>query len=154
MEYQITIATPKDLYAARQVLIKNNQRPTIKINGNCICLKAELGSGNLIGLIGAEISAEAALIRSTAVLSEYRNKGIAGKLVETLFNTLKDRGTKRLYLFSKEAGAYWKKFGFVECEVQEEVTKYLSNAPQVKQYISDQSIWSDKAWKCDFLPNS
>jgi len=145
MEYQITIATPGDLNAIRQVLVKNNQKPTIKIDTTCICLKAAMESGYLISLIGAEISADAALIRSAAVLPGYRNKGVATKMVETLLSHLKDRGIRHFYLFSRDAGEFWKKFGFIECEVQE-VIRHLSKAPQVRQYLEDQSIWTDVAW--------
>jgi len=36
-------------------------------------------------------------------------------MVEALLSNLKDRGVKHVFLFSRDAGEFWKKFGFIEC---------------------------------------
>lgn len=128
-------------------LAVEEERPVKVVEGEV----AGGGAGEFLGLIGAEISGQTALIRSLAVLAPYRGNGIAGKLVETLLQELHERGITRLYLFSRDTGGYWRRLGFAGCDVRE-VAGELPDAPQVAGYMSDGSIWTDVAWCRDLSP--
>ena len=112
---------------------------------------AAFGPEGVVGMAGAEISGQSALIRSLAVLAPYRGNGIAGELIAELLNELRRRGIMRLYLFRRDAGAYWRRLGFDGCDV-EEVAAQLSDTPQVAGYIRDGSIRTDVAWRRDLSP--
>jgi amino-acid N-acetyltransferase len=69
-------------------------------------------NGRLTGVIGLEIYGDYGLLRSLAVVSEYRNKGIAGKLMEQLESIAKSKGLKELYLLTETAPGYFERKGF------------------------------------------
>lgn len=129
----------------QELLLCNSLKPTIVINGKSLFYLAEADGARFIGCAGAEISGDAALIRSTAVLASYRGKGIAKRLVDTLLQALKEEGIQNLYLFSRSTGDFWERLGFTPCRVHE-VIGHLPDAPQVVAYLRDNSIWSDVAW--------
>jgi len=126
-------------------LIENNQKPTIVFNEKTLYFIAEVDK-QIIGTIGAELSDHAALIRSTAVLKQWRSGGIAARLVAMMFQSLKENGVRNFYLFSRDSGPYWQKFGFEQCAVRG-IIDHLPDAPQVLGYLEDNSIWTDVAWR-------
>lgn len=143
-QYQIRLADENDLTSMQELLRENNQKPSIVVNNSSIFLLAQSGTKN-IGMIGAEISGTSALIRSAAVLNPWRNSGIGNRLVESLFEELKKKGMAALYLFSRDSGVYWQKYGFTSCSIQQLIDN-LPDANQVIGYINDNSIWTDVAW--------
>lgn len=145
-EYSIRLADDSDLTGLKETLDRNSQNLNIVINDKTFFYLAESGGSGIIGLAGAEISQSSALVRSVAVLPGYRGKGIAKKMVDALFQGLKDKGIEKLYLFSRDTGAFWEAYGFVRCTV-EEVIAEVPDAHQVISYINDNSIWSDVAWR-------
>ena len=142
--YEIRNAKEDDLQLIQTLLRENNQKPSVVINKHSIFLIAQSGD-HTIGVIGAELNTNAALIRSAAVLPPWRNKGVGKILVETLLMELKEIGKRNIYLFSRDSGIYWQKYGFENCSVQK-IIDALPDAPQVKGYINDNSIWTDIAW--------
>lgn len=93
-------------------------------------------------MTGAEIDFPNALIRSTGVLQSFRNRGIAAHLFCTLVQSLKMKGISDLFLFSKDSFGYWKK---KPCTIQA-LIDHLPDAPQVRRYVKNGSIWGDLAW--------
>jgi N-acetylglutamate synthase-like GNAT family acetyltransferase len=156
--YSIRLARQGDLKNLLELLRCNGLKPTIGLTSKSLFYlaehydaRAEADGHRLIGCTGAEVSGDAALIRSTAVLATYRKKGIAKELVDTLLQHLREAEIRKFYLFSRSVGGFWERFGFTRCEVNE-VIGDLPDAPQVVAYISDSSIWSDVAWRrniCD-----
>jgi amino-acid N-acetyltransferase len=71
-------------------------------------------NGKLIGVIGLEQYGAYGLLRSLAVLPEYRNKGIAGKLIEHLQSMAELSGLQALYLLTETAPDYFKNKGFTQ----------------------------------------
>ncbi len=138
-------ANDSDLEPVKNLLIENNQKPTIVFNERTLYFIAEVDK-QIIGTIGAELSDHAALIRSTAVLKQWRSGGIAARLVAMMFQSLKENGVRNFYLFSRDSGPYWQKFGFEQCAVRE-IIDHLPDAPQVLGYLEDNSIWADVAWR-------
>lgn len=140
----IRAAKAEDLDSIQNFLRENKLRPSIEIDKNSIYLFLEK-KGQIIGTIGAEINHQYALIRAAGVLQEYRKKGIARKLFETLLIQLEQIGVTQLYLFSRQAAEFWTSMGFKICEI-EDIIDVLSNTPQVREFLADNSIWTDIAW--------
>lgn len=145
IEYKIKQATDADVVLLQQVLADNGQSHHISVTHKNLYLYAE-SNGAVIGLAGAELCNQKALIRSTGVLNKYRRNGIASSLFQELVQYLRKSGIERLYLFSKDTGSLWQRHGFKACDITEVMTE-LPEAPQVKAYIKDGSIWKDSAWQ-------
>lgn len=141
---QIRKANSSDVPRMRQFLVANGQRPSIELDQDAIYFFAEMDS-QLIGMIGVELNPPNALLRSAGVLAPFRNRGLATRLFGVLIQSLRDLEVTDVFLFSKDAGAYWMKKRFSRCTIQKLIGK-LSNVPQVAGYLSDGSIWKDVAW--------
>lgn len=97
------------------------------------------------GCIGLEHGEGVSLIRSTAVVPEARSQGLGRALVLSALTQASLRGDHTVYLFSSEAGDYWKRFGFVPSTAQA-VGEALPGASQVrsgfdKGWIHDEQVW-------------
>jgi len=68
--------------------------------------------GRICGVVGLEIIAGSALLRSMAVTAEYRRQGIAARLVEAAERYARSRKVTRLYLLIPEFKAYFSDLGF------------------------------------------
>jgi amino-acid N-acetyltransferase len=66
----------------------------------------------LIGVAGLEIYGAYGLLRSLAVSPEYRDKGVAGKLIERLESMAGLKGLKELFLLTETASEYFAVRGF------------------------------------------
>ena len=106
---------------------------------------AEL-DGVLGGCIGLEHGEGASLIRSTAVLPEARGQGLGRALVQSALTQATLRGDHTVYLFSQEAGDYWRRFGFVPVGAQE-IRAALPHAPQVRSGVLKGWLAHEQAWK-------
>ena len=69
-------------------------------------------SGTSIGVIGMDLYAPYGLLRSMTVLPEYRNKGIASRLVDQVEQLAKKLDLSELYLITNTAESYFIKKGF------------------------------------------
>jgi len=66
----------------------------------------------LIAVIGLEIKNHSALLRSLAVYADYRNRGIATKLVGKIEDYAKSMEVDTLYLLTLTAEAFFEKCGY------------------------------------------
>lgn len=98
------------------------------------------------GCIGLEHGEGASLIRSAAVVPEVRGQGLGRALAESALTYALLRGDRTVYLFSQEAGNYWRRFGFVPVSA-EELAAALPNVPQVKSGLLRGWIAHEQAWK-------
>lgn len=103
------------------------------------------------GCIGLEHGEGASLIRSTAVLPEFRSEGLGRALVLSALTQASLRGDHTVYLFSSEAGDYWGRFGFVPA-TGEELGAALPQAPQVRSGQCRGWIRDEQAWKRPLAP--
>jgi N-acetylglutamate synthase-like GNAT family acetyltransferase len=106
----------------------------------------------VVGVVGLEgFGTTACLLRSLAVIPDFRGSGIGRRLMATAEAAAAGAGAKRLYLFSTNAGPYYVSIGYVEVPVPELVAM-LPQAPQVKQY--DRLGWlpSEVAWRRELGP--
>ncbi|MFB9990671.1 GNAT family N-acetyltransferase [Deinococcus oregonensis] len=102
------------------------------------------------GCIGLEHGQGVSLIRSTAVLPGSRSQGLGRALVRSALTQASLRGDHTVYLFSQEAGDYWRRFGFVPTS-GDELSAALSDAPQVKSGLCRGWINEEQAWKFELL---
>ncbi|WP_034386696.1 GNAT family N-acetyltransferase [Deinococcus sp. YIM 77859] len=98
------------------------------------------------GCIGLEHGAGASLIRSAAVVPDARGQGLGRALVESALTYATLRGDRTVYLFSQEAGSYWRRFGFAPVSA-EEIAAALPDVPQVRSGVLKGWIAQEQAWK-------
>lgn len=110
--YTIRGATPDDLPAVETALLE----AALPLNG----LRDQFGEGyaiaevdgELIGVEGIEVYGTDGLLRSAAVVSAWRGKGVGDALTRDRIEWARRRGLKSLYLLTMTAGEYWPRFGF------------------------------------------
>lgn len=71
--------------------------------------------GKLVGVGGFENCGNYGLIRSFAVLPEYKGNGIAGRVFKIICEDASQLGMSALYLLTTTASGYFKNLGFSEC---------------------------------------
>ncbi|HTM22266.1 MAG TPA: GNAT family N-acetyltransferase, partial [Kofleriaceae bacterium] len=66
-----------------------------------------------VGCVGLELYGEDAILRSLAVKKEHRSTGYGWMLADTIINTARHRGVRRVYLLTETASDFFAaKFGF------------------------------------------
>jgi amino-acid N-acetyltransferase len=70
--------------------------------------------GRLVGVVGLEVCCEHALLRSTAVAPEWRDRGLGRRLVERIIAEAEAHNLRALYLLTTTAERYFPSFGFVK----------------------------------------
>jgi amino-acid N-acetyltransferase len=68
----------------------------------------------LVGCAGLELYGQAALVRSVVVLPHLRGKRDGRRLVERTLAEARERGVRRVYLFTMSAGPFFERLGFRE----------------------------------------
>jgi N-acetylglutamate synthase-like GNAT family acetyltransferase len=109
--HTIREATATDLAAVERLLTENHL-PTVGVKdiiGDF--LVAEAGD-DLVGVVGMEYCCNYGLLRSTAVSSSWRSKGLGRQLVEQIIARAESRGINALYLLTTTAEKYFPSFGF------------------------------------------
>ena len=74
---------------------------------------AEAGD-DVVGVAGLEVCCDNALLRSVAVLPEWRSRGLGRALVSRVISDAEARGIRGLYLLTTTAERYFPSFGFRE----------------------------------------
>ena len=67
---------------------------------------------DLVGVAGLEVCCDNALLRSVAVLPEWRSHGLGRALVTRVISDAEARGIRALYLLTTTAERYFPTFGF------------------------------------------
>jgi len=104
-------ATTDDRQAIEELLIAS----ALPIDGVADAISGFLvaeSHGTLIGTIGMEYCGDYGLLRSTAVATEWRGRGVARQLVERIVAEAERRGLHALYLLTTTAETYFPSFGF------------------------------------------
>lgn len=68
--------------------------------------------GQIIGVEGIEVHGSDGLLRSAAVVSSWRGKGVGDALTRDRIDWARRRGLRALYLLTTTAGDYFPRFGF------------------------------------------
>ena len=68
--------------------------------------------GRLLGVEGIEVYGNDGLLRSAAVVAEWRGKGVGDALTRDRIEWARRRGLQSLFLLTTTAGEYFQRFGF------------------------------------------
>jgi N-acetylglutamate synthase-like GNAT family acetyltransferase len=147
-EGKLVIEQTRDLESVRAMLSAAGMT-TEGIEWAPACYLVAYFGSRPVGVIGVEPSLDAALIRSVYVVDEMRGRGIGAELVAAARKAAHTRGARSLYLFSTDAGDFFKRFGFVEVPIAQLVNS-LSGVPQVKYYLArPDDLAREVAWYLD-----
>jgi len=122
----IAAATERDIPAIKDLLVSNDL-PTAGVDEHWRTFIVARDDDRIVGCGGAEAYQFAALIRSIAVLPEYRSQGLGRKMVRQLLDRLASRGLREFYLLTTTAEAYFKKRGFKTIDRDEVHPQLLSS---------------------------
>ena len=106
-------ALDDDLTAVEQLLTASGLPVAGVAEALCSFIVAESG-GRLVGVVGLELCCEHALLRSTAVAPDWRDRGLGRQLVERIIAEAESRNIRALYLLTTTAERYFPSFGFVK----------------------------------------
>jgi amino-acid N-acetyltransferase len=70
--------------------------------------------GDIVGVAGLEVCCDDALLRSVAVLPEWRSRGVGRAVVTHAIAEAESRGIRALYLLTTTAEHYFPSFGFTK----------------------------------------
>lgn len=84
----------------------------------------------LLACVGLEVYGEAALLRSVITSPELRGQGYGDVLVRKAFDEARNRGVKRLYLFTMDKAPFFARHGFERCTMDD----FEPAARQCSQY--------------------
>lgn len=125
-EISIAPARLEDL-AAIKSLLAANELPVAGVDDHWKTFLVARDGDTMVGCGGAEAYQFAALIRSVAVVPEYRSHGVGRKLVRQLLDRLASRGLREFYLLTTTAEAYFRKRGFKVIDRDEVHPQLLSS---------------------------
>jgi amino-acid N-acetyltransferase len=97
--------------------------------------------GKVVGTIGLETYGREALLRSMAVLPEYRGKGVATRLLRHILELAKKLGITSLHLLTTTADRYFLKKGFQPFEraqapfAIQQTTEFAELCPSSSVYV-------------------
>ncbi|TAK62268.1 MAG: GNAT family N-acetyltransferase [Bacteroidetes bacterium] len=117
-------AKQEDLHEVFSLLQQSNL-PTDGVAEHISHFLIAESKGTIAGTIGLEPYPPAALVRSAAVLPEFRNLGIGTMLFNTLVTVATENRLNELYLFTNTAESYFQRKGFAPVQreaVQGEIT--------------------------------
>ena len=106
-------AVSEDLAAVEQLLVASSL-PVIGVAEALPSFVVAESDGRLVGVVGLEICCEYALLRSTAVAPEWRDRGLGRQLVERIIAEAEAQGICALYLLTTTAERYFPSFGFAK----------------------------------------
>ena len=114
----IAPATSADLATIKSILAANDL-PTAGVDDHLTTFLVARDGQKIVGCGGAEAYHVAALLRSIAVLPEYRRHGVGRRIVRHLLDRLSSRGLREFYLLTTTAESYFKKRGFQKIDRDE-----------------------------------
>lgn len=110
-EITISPATAADLESIK-ALLEASGLPTAGVEDHWKTFIVARDGDKLVGCGGAEAYQFVALLRSIAIVPEYRSNGIGRRIVRQLLDRLASRGLREFYLLTTTAEEYFRKRGF------------------------------------------
>ncbi|HEX9164180.1 MAG TPA: arsenic resistance N-acetyltransferase ArsN2, partial [Thermoanaerobaculia bacterium] len=117
-EIVIGPATSNDVETIKAIL-DANELPTAGVDEHWRTFLVARDGDRIIGCGGAEAYQVAALVRSVAVMPEYRSHGVGRRLVRQLLDRLASHGIREFYLLTTTAEPYFRKRGFKKIDRDE-----------------------------------
>lgn len=118
MDVVITPATAADVDAIKQLLV-DNELPVQGVDDHWRTFVVARDGERIVGCGGSEAYRVAALIRSIAVVPDFRSHGVGRQIVRQLLDRLASRGIREFYLLTTTAQEYFRKRGFKKCDRDE-----------------------------------
>ena len=137
-EITISPAQASDLEAIKALLTANDL-PTAGVDDHWKTFLLARDGEKVVGCGGAEAYPFAALIRSIAVMPDYRSHGIGRKLVRQLLDRLASRGLREFYLLTTTAEEYFRKRGFKPID-RDEVHPQLLSSREFQDACPDTAV--------------
>lgn len=123
--------TPSDLEAVLNLLkAENLPRDGVSESFDDGYLIAEF-DGRVLGVAGVERHGDFALLRSVAVTTTHRCKGIGGQLVRNRLAHARETGARGVYLLTTTAVDYFSRFGF-EIVDRDRVPKHIRECQEYR----------------------
>lgn len=145
---ELAIEQTRELAVVRAML-ERAAMPSDGIDAPSSCYLLAYIGDEPVGVVGIEPRLDAALIRSLYVVEAMRSRGIGAKLVAAARKAAHTRGARHLYLFSAEAGEFFRRLGFEQTPVAETV-KAIRGAPQVEYYrVRPNDLAREMSWHLD-----
>jgi len=129
---ELVIEQTRDLARVREMLTRAGMM-TDGIEWPAACYLVAYVGDEAVGAIGVESKIDAALIRSLYVKESARRRGIGGALIAAARKAAHTRGARHLYLFSTDAGGFFRRHGFTTMAVAD-VIAAIPGVPQVEYY--------------------
>lgn len=105
------VATAADLEAIER-LLTDSKLPTDGVRNSLDHFLVVDDTGGIAGVIGLELYATDALLRSAAVADNLRDTGIGGRLVDGIIDRARSLGVRDVYLLTTTAESYFERRGF------------------------------------------
>ncbi len=116
------------------------QLPVCGINENSGNFSVAAENGTLVGVAGFDdCGGNIGLLRSVAVLPEYRNRGIAAELCRRVMAQARQSGIAALYLLTTTAQGYFSKLGFAAIN-RTETPDAIRETQQFRELCPDSAI--------------
>lgn len=145
---KLSIEQARDVSAVRAMLSSAGMT-THGVEWPPACYIVAYFGADAVGVAGVEPMLDAALIRSVYVVDAMRGRGIGAELLAAARKAAHTRGARSLYLFSTDAGDYFRRFGFAEVPVAQLVLA-LGGTPQVEYYRArPDELAREVAWYLD-----
>jgi amino-acid N-acetyltransferase len=110
-DLRVRAAQPSDMPAIAAVLERCNlpvdELPRLVGEFHVALMKSEL-----VGCACAERFGDTAIVRSVAVLREWRDQGVASHLVNAVMMRARANGTRRAVLLTSSCPSYFARYGF------------------------------------------
>ncbi len=126
-------AAPADIPRMTE-LIAAADLPPLFIEEYLDGFRAAVHDGVVIACGGVEMYDDCAVIRSVVVDDSVRGVGLGGRMAEMLMDDARAAGASDLYLFTMDAWAFWKRYGFVDVTFEE--WKWPARACWQYQFLS------------------
>lgn len=110
-DVEIAAARPAELVAV-QNLLRRAELPTEGLDPHVDTLLVARDGEWVVGSAALEVYGASALLRSVAVDSAWRGRGLGVALAEAALALARDRGVARIYLLTETAGGFFPRFGF------------------------------------------
>lgn len=128
LDFFIREATDDDLLKIEKLLVSVGL-PTAGVQANLSHFLVAVSKDNeLLAVIGMECTGSYGLLRSLAVTTEVRKRGIAAELIAAALSKAKSGGIKEMYLLTETAEKYLQKFGFVKVSRSEILGLLIENS--------------------------
>lgn len=111
MELSLRYAKETDWPAVRP-LLEANGLPTSGAESHIVTFIVATSEAVIVGVAGAEVYGDVALVRSVAVAPDHHGRGIGETLIWRLLQQLKESGIRQAFLLTTTATGYFARFGF------------------------------------------